>query len=65
MSAEERLAVVLEERGLKVMAAKARTGYYSDFHSPLATPKIQLARELHGAAQDDLVRRVQEGEFDG
>jgi hypothetical protein len=64
----EKLAVELETLKLIQMAAKARVGYYSDFDSPLATPKMALVQEIRqcvGDAGEPLARRVMEGEFDG
>jgi hypothetical protein len=69
---DEDLAEALEAIGLKATAALARTGRYSDFRSPLATPKMDLVEEiLHApgaadtAARVALARRVSRGEFDG
>lgn len=49
------------------MAAKAATGYYHDFLSPLDTPCLQLAADLLAAgtpAAMALRARHLEGEFD-
>ncbi len=40
------LADELEKAGLPEMAKNARTGWYHDFMSPLATPCLQLADDL-------------------
>jgi len=47
------------------MAAKARTGYYDDFESPLATPITQLVTDLRKAGQEKLAQRAINGDFDG
>lgn len=46
------------------IAAQAQKGYYHDFESPLATPKIQLVSDLRGVGLQDLAKRVIDGEFD-
>jgi len=61
----EKLAKELDALGLKNMAAKARVGYYSDFENTIAFPKVQLVNDLQVVGQNDLVRRVIDGEFDG
>jgi hypothetical protein len=43
---------------------KARAGYYSDFRSPIATPKLQLREDLKAARLGDLARNVMEGVYD-
>ena len=60
----ERLARALEGAGLYEMAKKARTGYYDDFRSPLATPIVQLVQDLRAHGKHDLARRAMNGEFD-
>lgn len=61
----EKLAEELEAVGLIQMAAKARVGYYSDFDSTIAFPKITLVEELNALGQKELADRVVAGEFDG
>lgn len=65
LSTSDRLARVLEEHGLLDMAAKARTGYYDDYRSPLATPIVQLVLDLTAVKQEDLASRAMAGEWDG
>jgi hypothetical protein len=67
MHTKDLLAHELREAGLHEMAEKAATGYYHDFLSPLATPCLQLAHDLHAAgtpAAMALYRRHMNGEFD-
>lgn len=64
MTTSQKLAAVLQEAGLPEMSKKAATGYYDDFLSPIATPKLTLIRELAAAGKQDLVKRVMEGEWD-
>jgi len=61
----EGLAVELEKVGEIDMASMARAGVYSDFESPLVTPKITLNDRLMERGHTDLARRVRDGEFDG
>lgn len=64
----EALARELDGLQLHSMAAKARVGYYSDFDSPLALPKMQLVGELREIGTDGalaLVEKVITGEYDG
>jgi hypothetical protein len=61
----EALAKELEAVGLPQMAAKARVGYYSDFDSTIAFPKMTLVDELRALGQEALAVRVIDGEFDG
>ena len=46
MHTKDILAGELAKIGLFDMSAKAATGYYHDFLSPLATPCLQLAADL-------------------
>lgn len=67
MHTKDILAGELEKAGLTEMAAKASTGYYHDYLSPLATPCIQLAEDLAKAgtpAALALRKRHLNGEFD-
>lgn len=64
--AAERLAQALHSEGLFEMETKARSGYYGEFTSPLATPKfMQLVCDLNARGKPQLARRAMEGEFDG
>jgi hypothetical protein len=60
----ERLAQALHAHGLFNMEAKARDGFYDDYKSPLATPIVQLVRDLQAQGQHDLAKRAMNGEFD-
>ena len=42
--------------------AKAKT--YHDFESSLATPKMQLAKDLAAAGYDEMVKKTYEGDYD-
>jgi hypothetical protein len=67
MHTNDILAGELERAGLPEMATKARTGYYHDFMSPLATPCLQLAADLAEVgttAAMALRARHMKGEFD-
>lgn len=46
MHTKDILAAELKKADLPEMAAKAATGYYHDFLSPLDTPCLQLAEDL-------------------
>lgn len=57
----------MTKAGLPEMAAKAATGYYHDFLSPLAAPCMQLAEDLAKAGTPEalaLRARHLDGEFD-
>jgi hypothetical protein len=58
------LAAALTEAGLTEMAAKAATGYYHDFLSPLDLPTVTLADDLAKAGAWALRQRVINGDFD-
>lgn len=61
------LAQELNAAGLTEMAAKASTGYYDDFLSPLPAPATQLAADLAEAGTPGalaLRARHLNGEFD-
>lgn len=61
------LAAALTEAGLTEMAAKAATGYYHDFLSPLDFPELTLAADLArvGTVEAlELRNRVIDGDFD-
>jgi hypothetical protein len=67
MHTKDILAGELAKIGLDEMAAKAATGYYHDFLSPLATPCIQLAADLYRVHTPEalaLRQRHMSGEFD-
>lgn len=67
MHTKDILAAELTKADLPEMAAKASTGYYHDFLSPLATPCLQLAEDLKQAgtpAALALRARHLNGEFD-
>jgi len=67
MHTKDILAAELRKADLPEMAAKAETGYYHDFLSPLATPCIQLAADLQAVgtpAALALRARHLNGEFD-
>lgn len=68
-----RLAMALRERGLTTLALNAEQGFYDDFDSPLALPKVALVADLRQVAREnhllaahvaDMIRRVQRGEYD-
>ncbi len=61
------LADELVKAGLFDMSLKARSGYYHDYLSPLATPCLQLSEDLRQAGTDAalaLRERHHQGEFD-
>lgn len=61
-----RLGRALEEAGYPPSTVKqARAGRWSDFSSPLATPKMDLVEMLRTDGHEDLAKRVMDGEFDG
>jgi hypothetical protein len=73
MHTKDTLAEALQATGLDDMAAKARTGFYHDFLSPLALPEMALITALGAAATlhpdkadaiEALRRRVIDGDFD-
>lgn len=59
-----RLQAYNQDGSLDDLILRARTGYYHDFKSPLACPKIQLVNDLmrHGLVQ--LAQEVKQGKFD-
>lgn len=65
LSTSERLAQVLHAAGLLEMESKARAGYYDDYRSPLATPIVQLVKDLSAVNRRDLAERAMNGEWDG
>lgn len=67
MHTKDKLAQALTEAGLDYMAAKAATGYYHDFLSPLDLPELQLDADLLAAGTPEalaLRKRHHNGEFD-
>lgn len=65
MNSKEKLAQALTEAGATAeMIELARTGYYSDYESPLPTPCIQLVVDLTAAGLMELRERAKNGEFD-
>jgi hypothetical protein len=51
MHTKDILADELMKLGLMDMSLKARGGYYHDYLSPLATPEMELIRDLAEAAK--------------
>lgn len=49
---------------IKIMAQRAAMGYYHDFESELAYPKIQLHLDLLEFGFTDLDTKLQKGEYD-
>ena len=73
MHTKDMLADALTGVGLDEMSAKARTGYYHDFLSPLALPEMALITALGAAATahpdkadaiEALRKQVINGDFD-
>ena len=65
ISTKEKLAQVLHAAGLFTMEAKARSGYYDDFESPIAAPITRLIFDLRAAGKYNLATRAMNGEWDG
>ena len=49
---------------LKTMIEKAQAGYYHDFKSPIAFPKMKLTKDLYRLDLQTLAQEVQEGLYD-
>lgn len=67
MHTKDILAAELDRANLPEMAAKAATGYYHDYMSPLAMPCMQLAADLADVGTQEalaLRERHLNGEFD-
>ena len=67
MHSKDKLAAELYKVGLGEMAARAASGYYHDFLSPLDTPCIQLAADLAAIGTPEALAlrdRHINGEFD-
>lgn len=67
MHTKDQLAKALTEAGLDEMAAKAATGYYHDYLSPLDLPELQLDADLTAAGTPAAMavrERHRDGEFD-
>jgi hypothetical protein len=47
------------------MIAKARTGYYDDYRSPLATPVMHLVNDARQNGLLGITQRAMDGEYDG
>lgn len=65
----EFLAKELEKAGFPDLALKARKNYYHDFFSELATPAMELHRDLsarapRSAAAREMLERHMNGEFE-
>ncbi len=62
---KERLAEALDEAGFPDLSTRARTGEFSDFEGPHATPKVELVTELLKMTNGGVfAKRVIAGEFD-
>lgn len=58
MHTKDILANALRDVGLTDMAAKAATGWYHDFMSPLDAPTLTLVDDLAVAAKNDSPQRA-------
>lgn len=58
--------LITEEQKAKIPAIiqKAKEGYYHDFQTPIATPKIQLHQDLLDAGLENLDKKMQNGDYD-
>ena len=65
IATKQKLAAVLRERGLTVMARRAERGYYDDYESDLVAPINQLVADLRAHGAEDLAKRAIDGEWDG
>lgn len=43
---------------------RAKDGYYHDFETPVATPKVDLHNHLLAAGYEDLAFKVTQGNYD-
>ena len=67
MHTKDILAQALTEAGLPQMAARAASGHYHDFLSPLTFPELELDGELRAAgtpAAEAVRQHLPEGIFD-
>lgn len=64
MKTKEKLAAVLKEAGLNIMAEAAARGHYDDFESELDCPCLELVKDLEAAGRADLAGRAKSGEWD-
>lgn len=49
---------------VEYIISKAKQGYYHDFETPIATPKIQLSEDLSKAGLNHLKAKVIRGDYD-
>ncbi len=52
------------EKNLLILIDRAKKGYYHDFESPLATPKIELVADLRANGLSILAQKVIDGDYD-
>lgn len=50
---------------VEMMLSRARTGFYGDFTSPIATPKLRLIMDAKGLHLNDIASKTMEGKYDG
>jgi len=65
MSTKERLAAVLRDAGLMVLAEEADLGRFDDYESESGSPIADLVRVLRSCGREDLAQRAIAGEWDG
>jgi hypothetical protein len=63
--ARGRLAEAFRAQDDSAMAAKARSGWYGDFTSPLAFPITELVRDCQAKGYHAIAERAMSGDFDG
>ena len=49
---------------VRAIIEKAESGYYHDFDTPIATPKIQLHTDLLDAGLVEIDKKMQDGDYD-
>ena len=53
-----------KKRTIQTIITRAEMGYYHDFKSTIAFPKMQLVRDLEIVGLFDISNKVKNGEFD-
>jgi len=65
MKTKEKLAAVLRDAGLMVLAEEADLGRFDDYESESGSPIADLVRALRSCGREDLAQRAIDGEWDG
>ena len=61
----DRVTTKTKAAAIEMMLSRAKTGFYGDFTSPIATPKLRLIRDAEGLGLKNIAANTMGGKYDG